>query len=76
MKKGQFKKIIVSAAISLVALATPFFFTGCQKGADINVRVSGDYVQWKEEGSDSWINFLSIDEIKDLFSSAFHIIRA
>lgn len=71
MKKGQFKKIIVSAAISLVALATPFFFAGCQKGADINVRVSGDYVQWKEEGSDSWINFLSIDEIKDLLGPSY-----
>lgn len=65
MKKGKLKKILTSTALSVCACAMPFALTGCDKDDDISVRVDGDYVQWQVEGSETWNNLITLDEILD-----------
>ena len=71
MKKGKLKKILATGAMGIMALAMPFALTGCTQNDDINVRVEGDYIQWQVDGSDSWTNLLSIDEVKDLLGESY-----
>lgn len=54
-----------------MALTMPFALTACGKDSDINVRVDGDYIQWQLEGSDSWKNLLSVDEVKDMLGESY-----
>ena len=71
MKKGKLKKILATGAMGIMALAMPFALTGCDKNSDINVRVEGDYIQWQVDGSDSWTNLLSVEEVKDLLGESY-----
>lgn len=71
MKKGRLKKIIASSAMGIMALTMPFALTGCDEDSDINVRVNGDYVQWQVDGSDSWTNLLTLDEVKDILGEEY-----
>lgn len=71
MKKDKLKKILATGAMGIMALAMPFAITGCDKDSDINVRVEGEYIQWQVDGSDSWTNLLSVEEVKELLGESY-----
>ena len=66
MGKGKIKKILVSSALGIMALAMPFVLTGCDKNNNTNtlqpqnVRVQDGWVQYTNDG-ETWTNLVKAE---------------
>ena len=59
------KKIISTCALIFCLMFMPMILSGCGlfKDKEIKVRVEEGYIQWQEDGDDSWSNVISVEDV-------------
>ena len=65
MKQTSIKKILIPVLAGLMSLTMLFTLVACDSNEGISVRIENGYIQWQENGSDSWQNLIAVDEIKN-----------
>ena len=62
---SSIKKVISTCALIFCLMFMPMILSGCGLfgNKEVKVRVEEGYIQWQEDGDDSWSNVISVEDV-------------